>query len=49
MSEVSFKAQIKNLNSDYIKLIFEQKTAADTAHSLVIQKTADFAEDTFTL
>ena len=32
MSEISFKASITNLKSDYLKTMFESKTAADAIH-----------------
>lgn len=49
MSEISFKAQIKNIKSDYLKTMFENKTAADLKHSLHFQKSERYTEDTFTL
>ena len=49
MSEISFKASITNLKSDYLKTMFESKTAAAAKHSVIYQKAGEFMEDTFSL
>lgn len=49
MQDISFKASIHNLKSDYLKTIFEQKTSADLKHSIIFQKAEGYMEDTFTL